>query len=181
MLSIVFWGFISDAFCYRGSTFPLKCFLNDGAPRAKIAVMPVLFRKYVFVYLGHAISRRDAVWFFWMKSIFGWGMELFKGRRSLRKVTVNLYRRTPSQYRIYVSCRHDSLLNHVWYEYDTLYSRIRVSSLFQIHTYTAQSTEPNEPTACESKTFHDYSSTRLYDHYNIQEGSTWLTTIWCQQ
>ena len=50
-----------DAFYDRGSTLPLKCFLNNGASQPKIVRKPILFRKNeVFVYLGHGIHSRDA-------------------------------------------------------------------------------------------------------------------------
>ena len=40
-------GFVTtkDAFYDRGSPFPLKRCLNDGAPQTKIVGMPTLFRK----------------------------------------------------------------------------------------------------------------------------------------
>ena len=34
-----------DAFYDRGITFPINCFLNNGAPSPKIVGMPILFRK----------------------------------------------------------------------------------------------------------------------------------------
>ena len=41
---------IKDALYDRGSTFPLKCFLNNGASQPKIVGMPIFFRKMMCLY-----------------------------------------------------------------------------------------------------------------------------------
>ena len=67
-----------DASYDRGSTFPLKCFLNDGDPQPKIVGMPILFREMALLYtwaVGFSIEMQSV---FWVESVFGGGKELLR-------------------------------------------------------------------------------------------------------
>ena len=51
-------------------------FLNDGVRYVIIVRRPICFRFFFFfVYLGHGIIHWDAI-LFWLKPVFGRGMEL---------------------------------------------------------------------------------------------------------
>ena len=84
-----------DEFCDRGSTFQLKQFLIDGAPQPKIVGMLILFPKNdVFVYLGHGITNSSGCYLIFARVSFRVRYGALQVR-SLRKFSVNLYRRTP--------------------------------------------------------------------------------------
>ena len=87
---------VSDAFYDRGITFPINCFLNNGAPSPKIVGMPILFRKLRLSFaraIGLLIEMQLDV----CRSQFSGDLLLvwISYVRSLRKFKVNLYRRTP--------------------------------------------------------------------------------------
>ena len=92
-----------EAFYDRGRTFPLKCFLDDGAPLSKIVGRPTLFRKIFFLYAW-------AIWDYssWCHLSFAdVGFSVRYGAPSSeeppRIFRVNLYRRMP-QYSRGPSC-----------------------------------------------------------------------------
>ena len=59
-----------DAFYDRGSTLPLFFFCVTGFLNPESSECQFCFEKCIFVYLGHGIIYRDALWF-WLKSVFG--------------------------------------------------------------------------------------------------------------
>ena len=88
----------ADAFYYRGSTFPFFFFffaeMTGSLKKQNRRNANLCSENVISWYLGHGIIGRDAISFFSLKSVFGVGYEAPQKVRSLRKIGVNLYRRT---------------------------------------------------------------------------------------
>ena len=82
-----------DACCDRGSTFRLKCFLNDlrhslNQNRRNLAKR---FAWLLFLYLGHGSFHPVSALFF-LKSVLGRGLKAPKLKTIRKKKVVHLYR-----------------------------------------------------------------------------------------
>ena len=121
-----------DEFCDRGSTFQLKQFLIDGAPQPKIVGMLILFPKNdVFVYLGHGITNSSGCYLIFARVSFRVRYGALQVR-SLRKFSVNLYRRTPH-------CCIPLCTQPIWLRCSAYYVRSSVTAqAFANYLYTRQ-------------------------------------------